>query len=156
MNSHIIKKLFMLRAIAPDREATERIKRLILEEGQGFSVRVLWTRQPVWVRGLAYAAIILILVMIPVFSVNRAPSLSSLKDSEKLAAEAAGLPISIELQEINYQLDRNEVIGAAITEIRDTDVRHLKNDIIESEIKDLSPSPDSREEINKLLEQVTS
>ncbi len=155
MNPKIAKKLHMLRAISPDRGAMERGKREILAEAQGFSVRVSWLRQPVWARSLAYALAIIVLAMIPMLSVNRGPSLSSLKDANKLSAEAASLPISIELMEVRYQENRSELIGEAITEIEDTNVRHLKTNIIESELESAAPSS-NEDEIERLLEQITS
>lgn len=156
MNPEIAKKLHMLRAISPDRGAMERGKREILAiPNGGFSVRVFWREQPAWRRTLAYAFAVALLLIIPALSVNRGPSLSSLKDADKLSAEAASLPISIELREVRYQENRNELIGEAITEIEDTNVRHLKTNIIESELESASPSS-NEDEIERLLEQITS
>ena len=156
MNSEIIKKLHMLRAIAPSSELKERVKNQIFAEPRGFSVRVFWGNQPVWARTGAYAFVLLLLVLLPALAFNRKPYLSSLRDAGKLSAEAASLPISIELEEVRYQENRNEIIGAAITEIKDTNVRHLKGALIESEIDEIVPASNSNEEIDRLLEQVTS
>lgn len=145
----------MLRSIAPENGVMERIKREILAERRGFSMRVLWQKQPSWAHGFVYALAILSLVLIPALSVNRGPSLSSLKDAGKLSAEAASLPISIELREVSYQENRSEIIGDAITEIKDTNVRHLKNGIIESEMDASAKPSNSEEEINRLLDEVT-
>lgn len=154
MHNDIIKKLNMLRAIAPDRGAAERFKREILAERRGFSMRVYWSELPAWRRGLAYALAALLLIMIPALSVNRGPSLSSLKDADKLSAEASSLPISIELREVSYQENRSDLIGEAITEIEDTDVRHLKTSIIESEMSG-NGAHSNEKEIDRLLEEIT-
>jgi len=57
---------------------------------------------------------------------------------------------------VRYQTDRTEIIGMGLSEIQDSNVRHLKTGIIESEIEDITPSSDSEEEIQRLLDEVTS
>ena len=56
---------------------------------------------------------------------------------------------------MRYQENRSELIGEAITEIEDTNVRHLKTNIIESELESAAPSS-NEDEIERLLEQITS
>lgn len=155
MNSNTIKKLHMLRMITPEKGVKERVKREIFSEPRGFSVRVYWRTQPVWRRALAYAFAVTLLIVVPALSVNRGPSLSSLKDAEKLSAEASALPISIELEEVRYRENRSELIGEAITEIEDTSVRHLKTNLIESEMESIVPLSNEKE-INRLLDEITS
>lgn len=156
MHDDIIKKLNMLRMITPSKETMERVKHRILAEPRELSFRVMWSTRPVWARGLAYAFALIAIIVIPALSITRTPSLSSLKDSDKLYAEAASLPISIELEEVRYQSDRSEIIGMGLTEIQDSNVRHLKSGIIESEIEDITPISNSEDEIQRLLEEVTS
>ena len=146
----------MLRMIAPSRETMERVKHRIFAEPRERSFRVMWSSRPVWARGLAYSLALVAIIVVPALSMTRTPSLSSLKDADKLYAEAASLPISIELEEVRYQTDRTEIIGMGLSEIQDSNVRHLKTGIIESEIEDITPSSDSEEEIQRLLDEVTS
>jgi hypothetical protein len=151
------KKLAILRYITPDRAFMARSKEIILSEKQAFSLQFFFKSigTPRLVTLGACVALLLI-VAFPNFGIHNSPSLTSLKDADTLSKEAEMLPISIELQEVSYRNGKNEIITAAITEIRDTNVRHLKEEIIESETPTQeSPSADRNQEINKLLESVT-
>lgn len=151
------KKLAILRYITPDRAFMARSKELILSEKQAFSLQFFFKNigAPRLVT-LGACGVILLVVFFPNLGIHGSPSLTSLKDAEKLSKEAETLPISIELQEVSYRNGKNEIITAAITEIRDTNVRHLKEEIIESETPTQeSPSAERNQEIDELLESVT-
>ena len=155
MEDKIIKQLYKLRALLPEKGVAERIKYKILDENQAFSFRFFLKSQPIWAKFAMYSVATIIIVSAPLLLSNRAPKLSSLKDAEKLSREVEMLPMSIELKEIEYQNYKNETISAAIAEIKNTNIRHLKKDVIQSEINDFEKETSTEEEINRLLESVT-
>jgi hypothetical protein len=151
----IKRKLKMLASIAPDRGFEARTRFAIVSTPARRSVFSLPSFQPTWIRGLGLGVAGLLIAAVPLLASYRSPSLSSLKDADKLSKEAAELPISIELEEVNYRNNTNEVITAAITEIRDTNVSHLKEGPIQSEIDDIQKAGTANDEIDRLLENVT-
>lgn len=151
----IKKKLAMLRHIYPDPGFMMNTKKDILLHSQVFSVSTLLKRSPIWLRTTSAVALLIMAIISIPFLNKKQPSLSTLGNAEKLSAEAAELPISIELQELSYQNSNNEVITAAISEIKDTNSRHLNNKVIESEIENIKPQENREDEINILLDRVT-
>lgn len=153
----IIKKIELLKFIRPEAGFVARTRAEILSATQPFSLSRLFRTSPVWAKASLAGVAALLVVLVPVFFSGTNPSLSSLENADELSAEAAGLPISIELQKVDYQNKNSEVITAAISEIRDNNVRHLNAGIIESEIETIpeTKSENKSEEIDRLLESVT-
>lgn len=153
----IKRKLALLRYITPNQASMARLKNLILSEKQAFSFQLFFRSigTPRLVT-LGASVAILLIALFPNINFHASPSLSSLKDVEKLSEEVAMLPISIELQEVSYRNGKNEIITAAITEIRDTNVRHLKEGILELEtpIQEY-PFTERNQQIDELLKSVT-
>lgn len=152
----IIKKIELLKFIRPEAGFAARTRAEILSTPRPFSLSFLFRTSPVWAKASMAGVAALLVILVPVFFSGTNPSLSSLENADELSAEAAGLPISIELQKVDYQNENSEVITAAISEIRDTNVRHLKAGVIESEIETIpeTQTENKSEEIDRLLENV--
>lgn len=148
------QKIKKLKYIIPDKEFKTRTKIMILNESQNFSFVSFLNHTSLLQRitaGVSFVALIFLPMIIMRIT---SPSLSSLKDTEKLSTEVSLLPVNIELKEINYHKNNSEIITAALSEVDDTNVRHLKEGIIQSEIETLTPKKDNNKEIEDLFKKV--
>jgi len=102
---------------------------------------------------LAIAAFAVIAALHP-FAPTSTPALSSLEDTQALTQELDNLNINIQLQDISYQTSANQTVAAAITEITDTQTKHLNTDTLQSEQQSAEPSENMNPEIDKLLNTI--
>lgn len=154
-NKDIIQKLINLQSIKPDAAFLAHSRNLIFTEKQKFSPTYTlreYFNKPIFVAvSLCMVFVIGTSVM---FLSTRNTSLSSLQQTNNLQEEFQNLSINIQLKEISYSSDANEMITAAITEISDTKTRHLNQDILESEKNLIQPEGTSETKIDTMLDQV--
>lgn len=153
--NHLQKKIELLKHIRPDHAFVARTRMQILAEKPRIAFFVLFRAKPLWMRATSIGIAAAALLFGTALFLPSTPQLSSLKNTEALAKEAETLPSGIELQAVNYQNDKNEVIKTAFAEINDTNTRHLKENVIESEMNTIQKTEEKNKEIDKLLESVT-
>ena len=151
MNQELIQQLNKLKAIEPDPAFAKSCRHLILtlKPMQTKPVFFNWPAL-VWAGGLA-------LIML-VFAANylllpQKGNLSSL-DSNKLNQEFDNLDINIQLNEITYQQKINQDIASALTEIGETNIKHLNRSLLEEEQNNIDFQDPSNPEINEMLNRI--
>jgi hypothetical protein len=150
------KQFELMKMITPDRAFVAETKRRILAVKPRLSVFVFFRTKPMWARTLSVGVASVLLLLGVSFFIPSTPQLSSLQNTDALAKEANTLPSGIELQAVNYQNNKNEVIKTAFAEINDTNTtRHLKEGVIESEMNAIQKTNEKNKEIDQLLESVT-
>jgi hypothetical protein len=75
-------------------------------------------------------------------------------DGERIKEEFNNLTINIQLKEISYQQSINQTIAAALTEIGDTQTKHLNPSILESEQNSAELEKLTNPEIDDLLNRL--
>jgi len=148
MNQEIIQQLNKLKLIKPDPVFAARSRILIFKSASKtspvFLPRLVWFAAP---------AVIILAVIISNFGGPK-QTLTSLNNSEKLDQEFNNLAINIQIQKITYQQNINQTIASALTEISDTQTKHLNRSVLEREDNSFSLPEDKNAEINDLLNKI--
>jgi hypothetical protein len=84
----------------------------------------------------AFASLVAVLLT-SIFLFSGDSASTALASPEVLSKEFSSLNINIELQEIDYRQNVNQTIASAISEISDNKTRHLNQDVLNSENKNL-------------------
>ena len=150
MKQELIKELIKLRSIEPNRAFVKKCRLLILEKTAQKPVIVLWPRI-VWIGALAG---LLLIITLPNLISRKQLNTASLNNVEKLSREFNEMAINIQLKEISYQQNINQAIASALTEISDTQIKHLNQSILEKEDNGFDVSNNQNQEINDLLNKV--
>lgn len=154
-----ITQLKQLKNIEPDANFAEKGRLFLLSQKPSFSILYLFSfRKSLILTGSFVGLTVVLLLLSPIlFTTTQNPALSSLDNSTKLNQELNNLSINIELREISYKKGANQTITAAITEISNTQTKHLNPSVLNSESEMLDPlknTKDSSDNIDKLLERV--
>lgn len=153
-----ITQLKQLKKIEPDSKFAEKSRLFLLSQKPSFSISYLFSsRKSLVLTGSFVGLTVILLLLSPILFTTQNPTLSSLDNSTKLNQELNNLSINIELKEISYKRSANQTITAAITEISNTQTKHLNPSILNSESKMLDPfknNQDNSDNIDKLLEKV--
>lgn len=150
MNQKLIQQLNKLKSIEPDPTFAKNCRHLILAFKPA-KTKPVFFNWPALIWAGSFALILL------VFATNylspQKQNLSSL-DSNKLNQEFDNLNINIQLNEITYQQEINQGIASALTEIGETNIKHLNRSLLEEE-QDKINFPDSDDsKINEMLNRV--
>lgn len=152
MNQFLIKQLEKFRIIEPDEIFLGRSRALViahtLQENHHYHHHIEW-RTLLWAASVA--GVLTIAVMIP--RVIGRPHMSAL-DQDRLIKEMNALSINIQLKEIAYQEEVNQVIASALTEISNTDIRHLNTKVLEAEQEKFNFESSQDKTIDELLNKV--
>lgn len=158
IHREITEKLKTLQGIEPDAAFRARLKAEILSLSPKKNFVGLASLSSANVLrafsfgGIAVASVIVALV---VFAPARTPAIASLENSQ-LADELSGLSINIQLEEIAYRNATDRVISSAITEIQNTETKHLNPSVIREEQENLEDVRVRNVEIDKLLGELTN
>ena len=150
MNHDLIQKLNNLKPIAPDAVFVKKCRDALLSVRTKKSPVFNW---PVFVWSGAFAVLALA-VSISVVLTAPKQAVSASLDPNKLNKEFNNLAINIQLQEISYRQNINQTITSALSEISDTNTKHLNKAILEKEKNDLNASQPQEQKIDELLETV--
>lgn len=153
-----ITQLKQLKNIEPDTRFAERNRLFLLSQKPSFSILHLFlSRKSLVLTGSFVSLAAIFLLLSAVLFTTKNPALSSLDNSTKLDQELNNLSINIELKEISYKAGANQIITAAITEISNTQTKHLNPSILNSESKMLDPFENTQNDnnnIDRLLERI--
>lgn len=150
MKQEIIYKLNKLKGIEPDPTFVKKCRFLILEKASQKPVLVLWPRL-IWIGALAG---LLLIIALPNLINRKQLNAASLNNVERLSREFNELTINIQLKEISYQQNINQAIASALTEISDTQVKHLNQSVLQEENNNFNVPDDQNQKINDLLDKV--
>ncbi|OGG42322.1 hypothetical protein A3I34_01760 [Candidatus Jorgensenbacteria bacterium RIFCSPLOWO2_02_FULL_45_12] len=88
------------------------------------------------------------------FSPSQNMAIASL-ESAAINEELKSLSINIQLKDISYSNNADSIISSAITEIGNTDARHMNPAVLKNEEEDMiSEYTDKSEEIDKLFNEI--
>jgi len=154
MNQELIEQIKKLRAIEPDLAFKANSRNLILSYKTKKPFFNFIFNRPVlaWSGVLAMAAVILAITTAVLSKPKEA--FSSSFDAQKLNQEFSEMNINIQLNEIKYQQNVNQAITSALTEISQTQTKHLNSSVLEKEKNEMETSlSESKSQIDELLNQ---
>lgn len=156
----ITEKIKMLQRIEPDAVFRARVKTELLSLPPKkkllfltrFSSKNINILRVFSFGGAAVAAIVMTFVF---FAPARTPAIASLENSQ-LVDELSGFSINIQLEEIAYRNAADQIISSAITEIRNTEIKHMNPSVIKEEQEKLDDIHVRNVEIDELLNKITN
>jgi len=153
MEDFLSQQLKRLKNIEPDPAFKAYSKRAILtyKHPQGFVFGLLKPTNLAWI-GVFTA--LTVIAAISYFLIPAKPILSSALDEQSLNKELNNLTINIQLQSISYEQAINQTIASALTEITNTQTKHLNPAILNSENQSFNLPPPTDSRIDQLLEQI--
>ncbi len=156
LNNQLIEQLKRLKTIEPDPIFKERGRVLILARTKKLAPRFRFSL-PILTWSGVFAAVVIILTIATADLAKPKEALSSSFDSKKLNEEFSNLNVNIQLNEIKYQQNVNQTINSALTEISQTQAKHLNQSILQKEASDLDFSSETQsksQQIDQLLDNV--
>jgi len=156
MQPEIIKQLKKLKSIRPETNFVFTAKQNILTTPQKrfftftyFQTRFLLTGTTI---------VLLLTLTLSIANLSKTSSLSKnfFSNPEEITREFENLDINIQLQEINYRQNINEIIALALNEITDKEPTYLKSSILENELNSfkINNNTEKNEKIEELLNKI--
>lgn len=151
MDKEIVQKLKRLSVIKPEQDYILKSRRLIL---------AVPPARPALITSGAWIGIfaVIILIIISSFTGNLFSKSGhiSLFDSEEIKNEFENLTISLQLEQITYQQNVNDVIASALNEIGDLNLYRTNPSLLEKELNSFNLNGDleKQRQIDNLLEKV--
>jgi hypothetical protein len=149
MNQELIDYIKKLQNIQPDPIFREKCRTAVLS----YKTKKPFWRMPV----LAWSGVFAILALIFATGIaifSKPKEAFSSFDEHKINKEFANLNINIQLNEIKYQQKVNQTINSALTEISESQIKHLNIDVLEKEKNEIDASSTEINQIEELLNQV--
>ncbi len=155
MNQYLLEKIKNLQAVEPEAAFKLNSRNLILSHKTKKPLFAFNFNWPVWAwSGAVAMAAILITITTAILSKPK-EAFSSSFDAQKLNKEFSDLNINLQLSEIKYQQKVDQAINSALTEITETQTKHLNASVLEKEESEMETQP-SESQIDELLDQVAS
>ncbi len=152
MNQELIGQIKKLRAIEPDSAFKANSRNLILSHKTKKPLFVFNWPVFAWSGAIAMAAVLL--TVTAAFFSKPKEVFSSSFDAQKLNKEFSEMNINIQLKEIGYQQNVNQTITSALSEISQTQTKHLNASVLEKEKNEMeASSSEPGSQIEELLNQ---